>query len=135
MVGVPWWPGGKEPVYQCKRPRFDPWVRKIPWRRKWQPTAVFLPGESHGQRSLAGFSLWGRKRVGLNLATKPPPSLVYGAVSVVYQILMCTQAYLTSSFPVLTAVASSCMNTTYHHCGFAVFSICICWEGDPLFFF
>ena len=35
---------------------FDPWVRKIPWRRKWQPTPVFLPGESHGQRSLAGYS-------------------------------------------------------------------------------
>ena len=40
---------------------FDPWVRKIPWRRKWQPTPVFLPGESHGQRSLAGCSPWGRK--------------------------------------------------------------------------
>ena len=37
---------------QCRRPGFDPWVRKIPWRRKWQPTPVFLPGESHGQRSL-----------------------------------------------------------------------------------
>ena len=36
------------------RHRFDPWVRKIPWRRAWQPTPVFLPGESHGQRSLAG---------------------------------------------------------------------------------
>ena len=35
---------------------FNPWVRKIPWRRKWQPTPVFLPGESHGQRSLAGYS-------------------------------------------------------------------------------
>ena len=34
---------------------------KIPWRRKWQPTPVFLPGESHGQRSLAGYSPWGRK--------------------------------------------------------------------------
>ena len=41
---------------QCGRPRFDPWVRKIPWRRKWQPTPVFWPGESHGQRSLAGYS-------------------------------------------------------------------------------
>ena len=39
----------------------DPWVRKITWRRKWQPTPVFLPGESHGQRSLAGYSPWGRK--------------------------------------------------------------------------
>ena len=36
---------------------FDPWVRKIPWRRKWQPTPVFLPEESHGQRSLAGYRL------------------------------------------------------------------------------
>ena len=38
---------------------FDPWVRKIPWRRAWQPTAVFLPGECHGQRSLMGCSPWG----------------------------------------------------------------------------
>ena len=37
-------------------PGFDPWVGKIPWRRAWQPTPVFLPGESHGQRSLAGYS-------------------------------------------------------------------------------
>ena len=51
---------GKEPACQCKRGkrlRFDPWVRKIPWRRKWQPTPVFLPGESHGQRSLVGYIL------------------------------------------------------------------------------
>ena len=50
-------PGGKEPACQCrrcKRQEFDPWVRKIPWKRKWQPTPVFLPGESHGQKILAG---------------------------------------------------------------------------------
>ena len=46
---------------QCRRPRFNPWVGKIPWRRKWQPTPVFLPRESHGQKSLAGCSPWGRK--------------------------------------------------------------------------
>ena len=40
---------------------FDPWVGKIPWRRAWQPTPVFLPGESHGQGSLVGYSPWGRK--------------------------------------------------------------------------
>ena len=40
---------------------FNPWVGKIPWRRKWQPTPVFLPGESHGRRSLVGYSPWGRK--------------------------------------------------------------------------
>ena len=50
---------GKESAYQCKRHkgcRFDPWVGKIPWRRAWQLTPVFLPRESHGQRSLVGYS-------------------------------------------------------------------------------
>ena len=41
-----------------RRPRFDPWVGKIPQRREWLPTPVFLPGEFHGQRSLVGYSLW-----------------------------------------------------------------------------
>ena len=44
-----------------KRHRFDPWVGEIPWRRAWQPTPVLSPGESQGQRSLAGYSPWGRK--------------------------------------------------------------------------
>ena len=43
---------------QCRRPGFDPWVRKIPRRRAWLPTAVFLPRELNGQRSLAGYSPW-----------------------------------------------------------------------------
>ena len=42
-----------------KRSRFNTWVKKMPWKRAWQPTSVFLPGESHGQRSLAGYSPWG----------------------------------------------------------------------------
>jgi len=46
--------------------RFNPWVGKIPWKRKWQPTPVILPGKSHGQRSLAGYSPWG-PRVGHSL--------------------------------------------------------------------
>ena len=46
---------------QCRKPGFYPWVGKIPWRRKWQPTPVFLPGESHGCRSLVGYSPWGHK--------------------------------------------------------------------------
>jgi len=57
--GFPLGTGGKEPACQCirhKRYGFDPWVRKIPWRRAWQPIPVFLPGESHGQRSLVGYS-------------------------------------------------------------------------------
>ena len=60
-------PGGvsdKEPAYQCrwhKKLGFNPWVGKIPWRRAWQPTPVFLSGESHGQRSLAGYGSQGCK--------------------------------------------------------------------------
>ena len=46
---------------QCRRPRFNPWVRKIPWRREWQTTLVFFPGKSHGQRSLEGYSPRGHK--------------------------------------------------------------------------
>ena len=55
-------PGGassKGPTCQCRRQKrcgFSPWVGKIPWRKAQQPTPVFLPGESHGQRSLAGYS-------------------------------------------------------------------------------
>ena len=45
----------------CKRPGFDPWVGKVPWRRARQPIPVFLPGESLGQRSLVGYSPWGHK--------------------------------------------------------------------------
>ena len=62
-----WYPGGasgKESACQCtgfKRCRFSPWVGKIPWRRKWQPTPVFLSGESHGQRSLESYSPWGHR--------------------------------------------------------------------------
>ena len=52
-----------------KRHRFSPWVGKIPWRRAWQPTPVFLPGESHGQRSLAGYSSWGCKESDITEAT------------------------------------------------------------------
>ena len=60
-MGFPYF-SGKESAYQCRRHKrcgFKPWVRKIPWGRKWQPTPVLLPGESHGQRSLAGYSPWG----------------------------------------------------------------------------
>ena len=49
-----------------KRFRFNPWVGKIPWRRAWQPTPVFLPGEFHGQRNLGGYSPWGCKESDTN---------------------------------------------------------------------
>ena len=60
MLGFPGGLDGKESLCSPET-RFDPWVRKIPWRRKFQPTPVFLPGEFHGQRSLVGYSPWGHK--------------------------------------------------------------------------
>ena len=64
---------GKELACQCrrhKRWRVNPWLGKIPWRRAWQPTPVFLPGQSHGQRSLAGYSPRGHKESDTTEATK-----------------------------------------------------------------
>ena len=61
-VGHPWWSDGKV-CLQYWRPEFNPWVGKICWRRKWQPTPVFLPGKSHGWRSMVGYSPWGCKKL------------------------------------------------------------------------
>ena len=58
--GLPRWLSSKESAYQCKRHEFDPWVRKIPWSRKWQPIPLFLPGKSHGQ-SLVSYTPMGHK--------------------------------------------------------------------------
>ena len=56
-------------VRDIKRHEFDPWVGKVPWRSEWHPTPVFLFGESHGQRSLAGYSPWSRKESDTTEAT------------------------------------------------------------------
>ena len=62
---------GKESACQCRRHVFNPWVGTFSWRRKWQPTPVFLPGEFHGQRSLVGYSQsMGLQRVGREWVTK-----------------------------------------------------------------
>ena len=61
---------GKESACQFRRCGFHSWVRKIPWRRKWLPTPVFLPGKSHGQMSLVGYSLWGHKKFRQDLLAK-----------------------------------------------------------------
>ena len=65
-LGLLRWVRGKESAFQCrrcKRHELDPWVRKIPWRRKWQPTPVFFPGKPHRQRSLVGYSPRGLQRL------------------------------------------------------------------------
>ena len=66
------WRSGKKKS-TCRCSGLDSWVEKIFWSRKWQPTPLFLPGKSHGQRSLVGYSPWGR-RVGLCCQPKPWPS-------------------------------------------------------------
>ena len=63
MYGFPRWLSWERIRLQCRRPGFDPWVGKMPWRRKRLPTPVFLPEKSHGWRSLVGYSPWGRKEL------------------------------------------------------------------------
>ena len=64
------WLSGKISTCQYRRPGFSPWVRRIPWRRKWQPTPVFLPGESYGPRNLVGCSPQGHKELVTTKATQ-----------------------------------------------------------------
>ena len=71
------WCSGKEPTCQCRRCKrggFNPWLWKIPWRGTWLPTPVFLPGESHGQRSLEGYRPWDCKELDTieSLSTNEP---------------------------------------------------------------
>ena len=69
MATLPSGTSGKEPACQCrrcKRLRFDFWVEKIHWSRKWQPSPLFLPGKFRGQRSMGNYSQWGRKELDTN---------------------------------------------------------------------
>ena len=61
IYGLPRWLSGRQSACQCRRCRFKPWVGKISWKRKWQPTPIFLSGKYHRQRRLEGYSLWGHK--------------------------------------------------------------------------
>ena len=81
LLGLPWRLSGKESACQCRRCGFDPCVGKIPWRRKWQPTRVFLLGKSPRQRSLAGYRLWECRRVGHNYVIKQQQHAAGGNVN------------------------------------------------------
>ena len=69
-MGLPWWLSGEEPTCQCRRRGVDPWDRKIPWRRDWQPTPVSLLGNLMDRGDWPGYSPWGRKGLPRNLASK-----------------------------------------------------------------
>ena len=62
-IGLLWWLRWQRICLQCRKLGFNSWVRKIPWRREKHPPPVLLPGEFHGQRSLVGYSPWGRKEL------------------------------------------------------------------------
>ena len=84
FLGFPGGASGKEPSCQWKRHRrhgFDPWVGTIPWRRAWQPTPVFLSGESHGRRILAGYSPRGLQKSGIRLKWLP-----FSCLALFYQL-------------------------------------------------
>ena len=86
-LGFPGGASDKEPTCQCRRHKrlgFSPWVEKIPWRRAWQPTPVFLPEECYGQRNLAGYSPLGCKE--LDTAKVTAPSTVTCTFSIGYVI-------------------------------------------------
>ena len=74
LPGAPQWFRGKEAACSAGDAEDpDPWVRKIPWRKTWQPTPVFSPGESHGQRSLEDYSPWDRKETDTTKVTEHTP--------------------------------------------------------------
>ena len=79
---IAWWFSGKESACHCRRRGFSPRIGEIPWRREWLPIPGFLPGKSHGQSSLVGYSPWGRKRVGHDLLTKQQQYIAYSCLSI-----------------------------------------------------
>ena len=70
ILGLPSWLRQQRIHLQCERPGFDPWVGKIPWRKVWQPTPVFLPGESPWTEEPGRLQFMGSQRVGYDLVTK-----------------------------------------------------------------
>ena len=88
VVGLPRWLSGKESACQSRRHGFSPWVGKIPWRRKWQSIPVFLPGKSHGQRNLAGYTPGAHKESDTTqwLNNKTPLILMTNTCSYCYHI-------------------------------------------------
>ena len=84
-------PGGlddKESACNAGGPRFNPWVRKIPWRKEWLPTPVFLPGELHGPSSLEGYNPWGRQESDMTECLTPWLRTRWGYLGCVWWVAM-----------------------------------------------
>ena len=100
---------------QCMRRGFDSWVKKIPWRRKWLPTPVFLPGEFHGQRSLVGYSPWGHNWA-TNTLTFQSSEGLNGAGGLRTHISEASPGLFTGvSAPLHMAASSACCTSSHGH--------------------
>ena len=89
------------------RPKFNPWVREIPWRREWQPTPVFLPGKFHGQRKLAVYSPWHRKE---SDTIEQPTLSLFSCTTHLFR--MCTSSWLSFGKLYISrylSISSSCL--------------------------
>ena len=92
---------------QYKRPGFNPWIRKIPWRREWLTTLVFLPGESHGQRSLVGYSPWGHKESDMT------EQLAHTQQMFLYPLVIKDESLFTSTFVCSSLASSRSLHSNY----------------------
>ena len=112
--GLPWWLNSKRICLPCRRLMFNPWVRKIPWRREWLLTLVFLPGESHGHRSLAGYSPWGRKESDMTeQLTHIHLSPIYLSIPIIYlsSLSIYCLSYLSSMYFLSIYLSSTHLST------------------------
>ena len=118
LMGLPLSLSWQRICQQCRRPGFDPRVGKIIWKRKWQPTPVFLPGESHGLRSLAHYSPWGRKELGMTewQSTAVSPHTIHFQASDKTHFLALEGVPLPKTMWVLSANPSFSWSC-YSHCG------------------
>ena len=120
---------------RCKRSAFYPWIGKIPWSRNWQPKPVFLPGKSHGQRSLAVYSPWSCKTVGHNLVTKQTKSTqIIANLSLISRIvekfLMLIIFSIVIAFReswILKGSYSTICSGIIHFLSFQIKTICFTW--------
>ena len=115
-IYLPRWRSVKESAWQCRRWGFNPWVRMIPWSRKWQPIPVFLPEKFHGQRSLAGYRPWGCKESATN-----------ELLSMHAHIYL---LFISYKFPYLAAAQSHCSKLSLSLC---LVILCIITSASPWF--
>ena len=116
--GFPGGSDGKKVCLQCRRPRFDPRVGKIHWRRQWQPNPVFLSGEFHGQTSLVSHSPWGHKESATTQSLTLSWYYIYGSALGNFDISGCCMTVHLSTFMELNTkkvnfTLCNCLNKFY----------------------